>query len=170
MVMSKTSTHYICQSCGAVHSKWSGRCDACGEWNTLTEEAFQETPKGLKQGKKTKGLEFASLDDAPEDLPRSQTTISELDRVLGGGLVPGSAVLIGGDPGIGKSTLLLQAAALLGRGGARVAYISGEESIAQIQMRARRMLLLLIPCRPCLSIISNPRRAQWRRCAPSAMN
>ncbi len=140
--MAKTSTHFICQSCGAVHPKWVGQCEGCGEWNTLVEEQIQETPKGLKAGKKGKGLAFAALDAPPDAPPRRETTIGELDRVLGGGLVPGSAVLIGGDPGIGKSTLLLQAAALLARQGARVAYISGEESVAQIQMRAQRLGLL----------------------------
>jgi DNA repair protein RadA/Sms len=140
--MAKQNSQYICQSCGTVHTKWSGKCEGCGEWNTLVEEQVIETPKGLKAGKKSKGLVFAALDAAPDAPPRRETSIGEFDRVLGGGLVPGSAVLIGGDPGIGKSTLLLQAAALLGRKGAVVAYISGEESIAQIQMRARRLDLL----------------------------
>lgn len=140
--MAKSTAQYICQSCGTVHSKWAGKCEGCGEWNTLAEERVEETPKGLKSGKKTKGVEFAALDAAPEIQPRRETSIGELDRVLGGGLVPGSAVLIGGDPGIGKSTLLLQAAALLGRQGISCAYISGEESVAQIQMRARRLDLL----------------------------
>lgn len=140
--MAKSSSHYICQSCGTVHGKWSGQCEGCGEWNTLAEERVEETPKGMKAGKKGKGLDFAALDAAPDAPPRRETSIGEFDRVLGGGLVPGSAVLIGGDPGIGKSTLLLQAAALLGRQGTSCAYISGEESIAQIQMRAQRLGLL----------------------------
>jgi DNA repair protein RadA/Sms len=160
---------YVCQSCGASARKWSGKCDACGEWNTLVEEAVSVTPKGLKPGK-SKGLQLTSLADAATPPQRISTTISEFDRVLGGGLVEGSAILLGGDPGIGKSTVLLQAAAAIASGGnsGRVAegeprsgrgqrseggasppssilYISGEESMAQIQLRAERLGLRQAP-------------------------
>src|SRR5579885_2504483 len=111
--MAKATSHFVCQSCGAVSNKWSGKCDACGEWNTIAEEkAAESVPKGLSGGKGKK-MEWVALDErAAADAPRSPTGIAELDRVLGGGLVSGSAVLIGGDPGIGKSTLLLQAAVM----------------------------------------------------------
>lgn len=140
--MPKSSVSYICQSCGAIHTKWSGKCEACGEWNTLAEEMAQEiVPKGLKPtaGTKAGALEWQTLAEGIEDAPRTLTGIGELDRVLGGGLVQGSAILIGGDPGIGKSTLLLQVVAALAKVGLETAYISGEESIAQIALRAKRL-------------------------------
>lgn len=150
--MAKHSSQYVCQSCGAVSAKWAGRCDACGEWNSIVEESVATAPKGLKPGK-SKGIETATLADAVPAHTRQTTGIGELDRVLGGGLVAGSAILIGGDPGIGKSTLLLQAAASLASGNAsphpspssaggtrkNVLYISGEESLAQIQLRSQRL-------------------------------
>jgi len=144
--LAKTLERYVCQNCGAVASKWSGRCAACGEWNTLVEEpAVQAVPKGLGRGK-GHSIEFLPLDKhtAGEE-PRTATGIAEFDRVCGGGLVPGSAILIGGDPGIGKSTLLLQAAASLARRDIRCAYISGEEAIKQLQMRAARLGLADAP-------------------------
>jgi DNA repair protein RadA/Sms len=139
-----TSTHFVCQSCGASARKWTGKCEACGEWNTLIEEQVSATPKGLKPGR-GKGLQLARLDDEATPPARTSTRIGELDRVLGGGLVEGSAVLLGGDPGIGKSTLLLQAAASISQSGARILYISGEESLAQIQLRATRLGLAKAP-------------------------
>ncbi len=141
--MAKNSSQYVCQACGAVSAKWAGRCDACGEWNTIVEEAVTATPKGLKPGK-SKGLETASLADTVSPHARETTGIGELDRVLGGGLVEGSAILLGGDPGIGKSTLLLQAASILS-GSRNVLYISGEESLAQIQLRSQRLGLTSAP-------------------------
>ncbi len=135
---------YVCQSCGASHARWSGKCDACGAWNSLVEEAVTVTPKGLKPGK-TKGLSIASLADAADHPARSLTGSAELDRVLGGGLVAGSAILLGGDPGIGKSTLLLQAASVLATRGTNVLYVSGEESLAQIQLRSQRLGLSKAP-------------------------
>ncbi len=138
--MARTAQSYVCQDCGAVSRRWSGRCGACGEWNTIVEEVVPEAvPKGLGPGKGRK-ITLQPL-DLPEmdEPPRMVTGIGELDRVVGGGLVPGSAVLIGGDPGIGKSTVLLQAVAGLARAGIRCAYISGEEATAQIRMRARRL-------------------------------
>ncbi len=142
--MAKNSSQYVCQSCGAVHAKWAGRCDACNEWNTIVEESVTTTPKGLKAGK-SKGLETAALSDTVSPHTRETTGIGELDRVLGGGLVEGSAILLGGDPGIGKSTLLLQASAILAGGGRNVLYISGEESLAQIQLRSQRLGLTTAP-------------------------
>ena len=136
-------SHFVCQSCGAVHSKWSGRCDACGEWNTLVEEAAGGPPGGLKAqkaGTKRSGkAEFTALDGDASPPERIVLGVEELDRVFGGGIVPSSATLIGGDPGIGKSTLLLQVAARLARNGLNSVYVSGEEATAQIQDRARRL-------------------------------
>jgi DNA repair protein RadA/Sms len=143
--VARAETHYVCQSCGAVHAKWAGRCDACGEWNTLAEEQATPTvPKGLRAGA-GKPLELVGLAGASVGPSRLATAIDELDRVLGGGLVPGSTVLIGGDPGIGKSTLVLQAAAALAIAGAEVAYVSGEESIDQIRLRAARLGIAAAP-------------------------
>ena len=138
MSAAKQSSQYVCQSCGAVSHKWAGKCDACNEWNTIVEETVTRTPKGLKPGK-SRGLEIATLADAVPSHTRATTGIAELDRVLGGGLVEGSAILLGGDPGIGKSTLLLQAASILATGGRDVLYLSGEESLAQIQLRSQRL-------------------------------
>ncbi len=136
--MAKQTSSFICQSCGAVHPKWTGRCDACGEWNSISEEAHEATPKGLTSGKGKK-IDWVTLDVNAPDAPRSSTGISELDRVLGGGLVAGSAILIGGDPGIGKSTLLLEAVVKIAQSGMSAAYISGEESVAQVSLRAKRL-------------------------------
>src|SRR5918994_1566623 len=143
--MGRPEKHYVCQSCGAVHAKWAGRCDACGEWNTLAEEsAPQPVPKGLRAGAAQR-LELVGLAGVSAGPARLSTALAELDRVLGGGLVQGSTVLIGGDPGIGKSTLVLQAAAALARAGAPVAYVSGEESVDQIRLRAGRLGLASAP-------------------------
>lgn len=141
--MAKATTAHVCQSCGASHAKWSGRCEACGAWNTLVEEAVG-TPGGLAAptgGARTRAgaVEFAPLDSAEPPPPRLSTGLAELDRVFGGGIARASAVLVGGDPGIGKSTLLLQAAAQMGKAGVRAVYISGEEAVSQIQARARRL-------------------------------
>jgi DNA repair protein RadA/Sms len=137
--MAKTKTQYICQSCGTIHPRWAGKCDDCGAWNSLVEEISEAAaPKGLSKGKGAK-LGFSTLGAQEAMPPRLTTANSEMDRVLGGGLVQGSAILLGGDPGIGKSTLLLQITASLAQSGAEVAYISGEESIAQVQLRAVRL-------------------------------
>ncbi|MGF7147761.1 DNA repair protein RadA/Sms [Sphingomonas zeicaulis] len=140
--MAKPQKRYVCQSCGSVTSKWQGQCVDCGEWNTLVEEAGAVvTPFQAKHNLQGGGrmVQMVALDtDIP--LPaRRPTGIGELDRALGGGFVEGSATLIGGDPGIGKSTLLLQAAALLATKGAVVAYVSGEEAADQVRLRARRL-------------------------------
>ncbi len=137
---------FICQSCGAVHSKWSGKCSECGEWNTITEEREEgglitkniNTEKVLNTGN---DINFESLDKEIVESPRFDTGINELNRVLGGGLVKGSASLIGGDPGIGKSTLLLQTLCSLVNQGCNALYISGEESTNQIRLRAQRLQL-----------------------------
>jgi len=141
--MAKSNTAYVCQSCGTAHAKWGGRCEGCGAWNTLVEETVA-TPGGLAaptSGTKTRAgtVEFAPLDSNEPPPPRLSTGIDELDRVFGGGIARSSAVLVGGDPGIGKSTLLLQAAAAMAKAGTKVIYISGEEAISQIQGRARRL-------------------------------
>ena len=138
--MARNSVSFVCQQCGAISPKWAGKCDDCGAWNTLVEERNEATP-GL--GKSVIGrrivLEALNMDARPEPPPRMQSGISEFDRVSGGGLVPGSATLIGGDPGIGKSTLLLQLTCKLTTAGFKAAYISGEESADQVRMRAQRL-------------------------------
>jgi DNA repair protein RadA/Sms len=144
--MARPESRYVCDSCGASHAKWSGRCDTCGEWNTLVEEAAPKPiPKGLRAA--GRALELVSLRGAAPSPARLVTGIEELDRVLGGGLIEGSAILIGGDPGIGKSTLVLQAGAALAAAGASVAYVSGEESVDQIRLRAARLGLASAPVR-----------------------
>jgi len=137
--MVKSATRFVCQTCGALTAKWAGRCESCGEWNTIIEETTEARPGPAGKAASGRKVGFVGLAGTAEPPPRSATGIAELDRVLGGGLVPASAVLVGGDPGIGKSTLLLQAAAALARAGRRVLYISGEESIEQIRLRARRL-------------------------------
>lgn len=140
--MPRNSETYVCQACGAVSAKWTGRCEACGEWNSIELETSEVGPPGsLSSGGKAKGksFEFISLAGDTEQTPRLLTGNSEFDRACGGGLAPGSALLIGGDPGVGKSTLLLQIAAGLAEGGQSVAYISGEEAAAQIRLRAQRL-------------------------------
>jgi DNA repair protein RadA/Sms len=139
--MAKTKTQFVCQNCGTVHSRWAGKCDGCGEWNTIVEE---DPMGGIGGGpgkapKKGRAVALTSLSGETEEAPRIQTGISELDRATGGGFVRGSAVLIGGDPGIGKSTLLMQAAAALSRRGHRIIYVSGEEAVAQVRLRAQRL-------------------------------
>ena len=136
--VAKPVARYVCQSCGAAYPKWAGKCDACGEWNTLVEEAIEIRPGATSKGRK---VTFVGLQGSAAPPPRAVVNIAELDRVLGGGFVPASVVLVGGDPGIGKSTLMLQAAATLARQGKRVMYISGEESIDQVRLRAQRLSL-----------------------------
>jgi len=138
----KPATRFVCQACGAVVPRWAGRCETCGEWNSIVEESVDAGPGIAKAPMKpgaSKKIAFVPLAGEAAPPPRVAIGIAELDRVLGGGLVPGSAVLLGGDPGIGKSTLLLQAAASLARAGRRVLYVSGEEAIEQVRLRARRL-------------------------------
>jgi DNA repair protein RadA/Sms len=137
--MSKRAPTFVCQNCGAAFSRWQGKCEACGEWNTLSEEgAERPSGPGRKPGK---GRLFAleALTGEAHDAPRLVSGITEFDRVTGGGFVRGSVLLVGGDPGIGKSTLLIQAAAALARVGHRAVYISGEEAVAQVRLRAERL-------------------------------
>jgi DNA repair protein RadA/Sms len=138
--MARSSSTFVCQSCGAVHSKWSGKCESCGAWNSITEEG-SAPPIGTAAVKRNKGRVLALEDLKTEDKPppRRVTGVNEFDRVTGGGLVPGSALLIGGDPGVGKSTLILQALGEFAKRGGRAVYISGEEAMAQVRMRAARM-------------------------------
>ncbi|MGC8202850.1 DNA repair protein RadA [Aliiroseovarius sp. PTFE2010] len=138
--MAKTKS-FTCNACGAVTSKWSGRCDSCGEWNTIAEEAPLSAGPAAKSLGAMRGRKIPLTDLATEEAPppRTNSGMGELDRVLGGGLVPASAILVGGDPGIGKSTLLLQAAASFARGGLKCIYVSGEEASAQVRMRAQRL-------------------------------
>ncbi len=142
--MARPAARFVCQGCGAAQPKWSGRCDACGEWNSIVEEVTRDAaPKGLG-GRRGRRIEFVGLRGEGRPPPRLTTAIAELDRVCGGGLVAGSALLVGGDPGIGKSTLLLQAVAALG-GRARSVYITGEEAVEQVRLRARRLGLDAAP-------------------------
>ncbi|MGE6739083.1 DNA repair protein RadA [Allorhizobium pseudoryzae] len=139
--MAKAKTQFVCQNCGTVHTRWAGKCDGCGEWNTIVED---DPMGGIGGGpgktpKKGRAVALTTLSGETEEAPRVQTGISELDRVTGGGFVRGSAVLVGGDPGIGKSTLLMQAAAALSRRGHRIIYVSGEEAVAQVRLRAQRL-------------------------------
>ena len=145
--MARDGAVYACQSCGAVQTKWAGQCPACGAWNTLVEE-LQARPPGALAPSKTgrgRGLAFEGLEDETPAPPRIATGVDEFDRVCGGGVVPGSAILLGGDPGVGKSTLLLQVAAQAARRGAACAYISGEEAVEQVRARAQRMGLADAP-------------------------
>ena len=148
--MAKRGPSYVCQACGAVYHRWQGKCDSCGTWSSLSEEAQSApVPGGLRasSGARPRGRVFAleSLKGETQDAPRIVSGIGELDRVTGGGFVPGSVLLIGGDPGIGKSTLLMQACAALASSGQRVVYVSGEESTGQVRLRAQRMGLAESP-------------------------
>jgi DNA repair protein RadA/Sms len=144
--MAKPQPSFTCTACGAAFPKWSGRCDACGAWNSIVEEApLSQGPKAL--GARGRAVPLSDLSGTEPPPPRAASGISELDRVLGGGLVPASAILVGGDPGIGKSTLLLQAAASFARKGLSCLYISGEEASAQVRMRAQRLGLAEAPVR-----------------------
>ncbi|SNS81407.1 DNA repair protein RadA [Tropicimonas sediminicola] len=146
--MAKSPT-FVCAECGATHPRWSGRCDACGAWNSIQEEAPLATGPAKKTLGGSKGRAVALMDLATEEAPPARTGsgMEELDRVLGGGLVPASALLVGGDPGIGKSTLLLQATAKFAEAGLSCVYVSGEEASAQVRMRAQRLGLGQAPVR-----------------------
>ena len=139
---------FVCQNCGAVAPRWTGKCATCGEWNTIVEEA-QAAPvpgTGLAKSSKGRAAELRLLSDTDGDkIDRMPTGLGELDRVTGGGIVPGSALLIGGEPGIGKSTLLLQVAAAFAAAGRRAVYFTGEEATAQVRLRAERLGLSHVP-------------------------
>ena len=145
--MARARATFVCQNCGAVTNRWQGRCESCGEWNTIVEEApasgiGARAAQGAVPGRvlDVEGLVGESRPD-----PRVETGVAELDRVTGGGFVPGSVLLLGGEPGIGKSTLLLQACAAMALRGERVVYVSGEEAIPQVRLRAVRLGLAQAP-------------------------
>jgi DNA repair protein RadA/Sms len=137
--MAKSTLSFVCQNCGAAYNRWQGKCEACGEWNTLAEEEASAVPVSVRSRRKGRQFRLESLSGKTQDAPRLSSGMAELDRVTGGGFVRGSVLLVGGDPGIGKSTLLTQATSLLARAGHRVVYISGEEAIAQVRLRADRL-------------------------------
>ena len=137
--MAKSKSVFFCQNCGFESSKWMGQCPGCREWNTFAEEPKIVTKKTTSAARREAAQPLALSQIQMSEAARATTGIGELDRVLGGGIVQGSLVLVGGDPGIGKSTLLLQVCRNLSQAGKRVLYISGEESLQQIRMRAQRM-------------------------------
>jgi DNA repair protein RadA/Sms len=136
-VMAKSRSTFVCQNCGALTNRWQGRCDSCLEWNSIVEESAGP-PTAIRAGR-GRVFTLEGLSGEGPDAPRIRTGIEEFDRVTGGGFVHGSVTLLGGEPGIGKSTLLIQACAELARRGARVIYISGEEAVAQVRLRAARL-------------------------------
>ena len=146
--MAKPKRRYVCAACGSVSHRWQGQCADCGEWNTLAEDV-PATVFSAKHDLSSGGRPFAfeALDGPAEKLVRRSTGLAEFDRALGGGLVPGSAILMGGDPGIGKSTLLLQATAKVAQAGGDAVYISGEEAAGQVRLRAERLGLAGAPIR-----------------------
>ncbi|MGD9847399.1 MAG: DNA repair protein RadA [Variibacter sp.] len=139
--MARRTENFVCQNCGAVYGRWQGKCEACGEWNTISEEGSpaDSALPGAKPSRKGRPFALEPLTGESHEAPRIASGIAELDRVTGGGFVRGSVLLVGGDPGIGKSTLLVQAAASLANLKQRAVYISGEEAIAQVRMRAERL-------------------------------
>ncbi|HRD28394.1 MAG TPA: ATPase domain-containing protein, partial [Caulobacter sp.] len=147
--MARDGAVYVCQACGAAQSKWAGQCPACSAWNSLVEEVTSRPPGALTptKGPRSRGLTFEGLQSDSPAPPRIVTGVDEFDRVCGGGVVPGSAILVGGDPGVGKSTLLLQVVAQAALRGVACAYISGEEAIEQVRSRAGRMGLADAPVR-----------------------
>ncbi len=137
--MAKTQVQFICSKCNSIYSKWTGQCENCGDWNSLHEEIAEKSlPKGLSGGKGGHLINFVGLVGKSKPKPRLQSGIEELDRVCGGGLVSGAAILVGGDPGIGKSTLLLQTCSHIAKNYTCL-YITGEEAIDQIRIRAARL-------------------------------
>src|SRR6187551_135517 len=138
--MAKTVLSFICQNCGATYGRWQGKCESCGEWNSIAEEGAA-ADRAIPGRSARKGRVFAlePLTGETHDAPRLPSGVPEFDRVTGGGFVRGSVLLMAGDPGIGKSTLLIQVAAALARAGQRTIYISGEEAVAQVRLRAERL-------------------------------
>ncbi|MGA2815327.1 MAG: DNA repair protein RadA [Xanthobacteraceae bacterium] len=134
--MAARAPNFVCQSCGAAYARWSGRCDACGSWNTLVEEGAATPTRSSRKGRL---FVIEPLRGQTLEAPRLASGVAEFDRVTGGGLVHGSVLLLGGDPGIGKSTLLIEVAAAFARHGHRAVYISGEEAVAQVRLRADRL-------------------------------
>ena len=134
--MAARAQTFVCQNCGASAPRWAGRCEACGEWNTFVEESAAAPARSSRKGRL---FAIEPLKGQPQPTPRLASGIAEFDRVIGGGLVRGSVLLLGGDPGIGKSTLLIEVAAAFARGKHRAVYISGEEAVAQVRLRAERL-------------------------------
>jgi DNA repair protein RadA/Sms len=151
--VAKATSRYVCQRCGEVFLRWEGQCRACGDWNSLVETVVRtKSTGGSAASRATPGADPIALRDIGEaSVPRTPTSIGELDRVLGGGVVPGSLILVGGEPGIGKSTLLLQAAAGVGQ---PVIYATGEESAAQVRLRAERLGLLTAPAGSAIEVLA----------------
>ncbi len=152
--MAKATSRFVCQSCGEAFLRWEGQCRTCGAWNSLVETVVRDTPKTARIARGPGGAPTASValaDIGERDIPRLPTRIGELDRVLGGGIVPGSLILLGGEPGIGKSTLLLQVAAGVA---APVLYATGEESAAQVRLRAGRLDLLAGPSGQSIEVLA----------------
>jgi DNA repair protein RadA/Sms len=146
--MAKSTLSFVCQNCGAAYNRWQGKCESCGEWNTLAEEdttGATSMPVSVRSRRKGRTFKLETLTGKSQDAPRLSSGMTELDRVTGGGFVRGSVLLVGGDPGIGKSTLLTQATSLMARAGHRVVYISGEEAVAQVRLRAERLGLADAP-------------------------
>ncbi len=151
--MARPTSRFVCQGCGEAFLRWEGQCRNCAAWNSLVETVVRDTPRssGPIHGVTRVAVPVALAEIGAPDVPRLATSIGELDRVLGGGLVPGSLILVGGEPGIGKSTLLLQAAAGLGR---PVLYATGEESAAQVRLRAARLDLLDAPAGMAIEVLA----------------
>jgi DNA repair protein RadA/Sms len=145
--MARREPSFVCQNCGSTYGRWQGKCDACREWNTIAEENAATTLPNVPGRAPRKGRQFVlePLTGDTKNAPRLASGIAEFDRVTGGGFVRGSVLLLGGDPGIGKSTLLVQVAATLARAGERTVYISGEEAVAQVRLRAERLGLAGAP-------------------------
>lgn len=163
----KNEKEYVCTACGNVSSKWAGKCPACGEWSTLEERAVQDLrpTRGLGgTGHPGNGVAIALKDIAAEQTRRLSTANPEFDRTLGGGMAPGSLVLIGGDPGVGKSTLVLQTLATMAAAGVKTLYVSGEESAVQVKLRSQRLSVpgsdMLLLCETSLKRILDEARAQ----------
>src|SRR5579884_1950501 len=140
--MAARAQKFVCQNCGAACARWTGKCEACGEWNTLVEEGAEGPRRSMRKGRP---FIIEALKGDSREAPRLPSGITEFDRVTGGGLVRGSVLLLGGDPGIGKSTLLLDVAAAFARKRHRAVYISGEEAVAQVRLRAERLGLADAP-------------------------
>src|SRR5512135_2584359 len=138
---------YVCQACGATSPRWAGKCASCSEWNTLVEETDAGPPpgSGITRQSRGKAITLGTLTGGAEEATRFTTGMAELDRVTGGGIVPGSALLIGGEPGIGKSSLLLQLSSSVARSGLRSIFFSGEGAAAQVRLRAERLGLAAAP-------------------------
>ena len=167
--MSKAHPTYVCQACGAASPKWSGRCEACGAWNQIVEEAAAPAPPRSPWAGSGRAFALEPLAAAAANLARLETGFPEFDVVLGGGIVPGSAVLLGGEPGIGKSTLLLQVAGALAAGGRACVYITGEEAVDQIRHRARRLGVADAPLQLATATDVRNILATLERGAPAAL-